>query len=785
MAGASWEEVKRLAADFQRAQLTTSSQTLSERNCIEVLTKLVQSNFLDVVFTTDGKECITPQYLVKEIKDELYVNGGRVNLVELSKNLKVDLSHISSRIPEVERTEAGCIVVLGQLINRTYQLSIAEEINDSLQRLGQISVADLTKLYDLPGDFLLSVVEKNLGKIIHGKQDKSDSRVFYTEAFVEKNRCILRGTLRALTQPVQVNVLLNLTQLKERDLFFAFDSLMETKDTCGQLTGRQANSLFIPQIYTKQQTEWVENFYKQNGYLEFDALTRLGISDPVSFVNRHFDTGSMLELPSCIMGPQLISQVDAAVQETLLTGSFLDVSMLLPSIFGPSDISTVLEEVLKKTKSKSTPHIFCDSVLITDAYLQELTKPYHSGGILKKKAEKAVSSGAFIQAQYDKKGKSITKEDFDSKTDKRDERRKKATGGKAGGGAQGRETKTKSTKKKHMVGKGRGDQADSDSDDESMKKPIQQGKLELITLKEIEKELTQSDGFQDLVDIEGLAAEVARHLYPLLNKQGMELAAEAFERTLVSSAGDRRKAHGNLQEQVDNWVMELRLADRGIKQFPNEDSRTRLTQYLLKSTGADLVNALVAYAGEDPANPSAKNLSPQDRAKILTQLDGDAKDTLTALNKTLATGSVEDFLAAVEPALAAVGLLNRKADKKKERQFMLNKRELLLTEVGRCDNPALLLHAGVLLIFQTATQTILNASGKFVPSVLTFLRPHLSNSLHDLLHKFQDLVLKLLTVGDDAEAENKYKSELNEMMPLVKEEISNYRKTNSEKNADK
>lgn len=85
---------------------------------------------------------------------------GRINLVELSKTLKVDLSHVSARIPEVEKSEAGCTIILGQLINRTYQQTIAEEINDSLQRLGQITISELTKTYDLPGEFLLSVSQK-------------------------------------------------------------------------------------------------------------------------------------------------------------------------------------------------------------------------------------------------------------------------------------------------------------------------------------------------------------------------------------------------------------------------------------------------------------------------------------------------------------------------------------------------------------------------------------------------------------------------------------------------
>lgn len=50
---------------------------LSERNCIEIVNKLVECKLLDVVFTTDGKEYVTPQQVQKEIKDDLYVHGGK------------------------------------------------------------------------------------------------------------------------------------------------------------------------------------------------------------------------------------------------------------------------------------------------------------------------------------------------------------------------------------------------------------------------------------------------------------------------------------------------------------------------------------------------------------------------------------------------------------------------------------------------------------------------------------------------------------------------------------
>lgn len=52
---------------------------LSERNCIEIITKLVQDKKLDVVHTLDGKEYITPAQISREIRDELYVHGGQLN----------------------------------------------------------------------------------------------------------------------------------------------------------------------------------------------------------------------------------------------------------------------------------------------------------------------------------------------------------------------------------------------------------------------------------------------------------------------------------------------------------------------------------------------------------------------------------------------------------------------------------------------------------------------------------------------------------------------------------
>lgn len=73
---ANWEEIRQLAADFRRVQESTSAHKLSERNCIEVVTRLIETGQIQVVYTLDGKEYVTPQQLEREINSELLAHQG-------------------------------------------------------------------------------------------------------------------------------------------------------------------------------------------------------------------------------------------------------------------------------------------------------------------------------------------------------------------------------------------------------------------------------------------------------------------------------------------------------------------------------------------------------------------------------------------------------------------------------------------------------------------------------------------------------------------------------------
>ena len=74
---ANWEEVRLLAASFQQIQSSSSTfHKLSERNCIELITKLSDMKLLEVMYTLDGREYVTPECLEAEIRREVNAHKG-------------------------------------------------------------------------------------------------------------------------------------------------------------------------------------------------------------------------------------------------------------------------------------------------------------------------------------------------------------------------------------------------------------------------------------------------------------------------------------------------------------------------------------------------------------------------------------------------------------------------------------------------------------------------------------------------------------------------------------
>lgn len=60
----------------------------------------------------------------------------------------------------------------------------------------------------------------------------------------------------------------------------------------------------------------------------------------------------------------------------------------LPSVFEQKDAEEILKEILKNIKTNIQIHTFCSTFVVTDQFLQTLTKPFNEEkGIIDKKAE--------------------------------------------------------------------------------------------------------------------------------------------------------------------------------------------------------------------------------------------------------------------------------------------------------------------------------------------------------------------------------------------------------------
>uniref|UniRef100_A0A1L8DB94 E3 UFM1-protein ligase 1 homolog n=1 Tax=Nyssomyia neivai TaxID=330878 RepID=A0A1L8DB94_9DIPT len=767
-----WDEIKRLAADFQKVQLSSTLQRLSERNCIEVVSLLVEKGLLEIIYTNDGKEYLTPDHLFTEIQDELYINGGRVNLTDVSQTVNVDLNKVTAAANRIANSTKGVHLILGQLINEDYLQRVALEINEKLIQAGEISAATLAEQYDLPADFILQkIIEKNLGKTIHGKRDPSDPKVFFTQTYISRCKAKIRGALAALSRPTPIASILGQCKIKDKIFYTLIDEI--TFD--GSVTSKMSGAQYIPNVYKKAQNEWVTSLFKQNGYVQHDTLSHFGISDTKAFIQRQLPNEQLVHLEKCTVGKRFVEQLEAAIDECIASASYLDVTTILPSDLGQGDIDKLLESAIKPTAARS--FLILDTTILTHTFLDRLVAP--AKGIVEQNVKKSIESGKYQQYLAEKmsSGRQVAPADGagDAKADRREERRRKAAVGKSGGGSQGRETKTKSTKKHYRGGGDRGG-FDSDSDDNtkaaSKKKP---STIELITVKEIVGIIEKS---LDSDDLSHLARDIALHFYPQLTKEALQTAQQVYEASLQNSTQNRRQTHAALQEKLNNLIGDVRLYEKGLKLFP-ADVQQQLMKYLLKTLGTDITNELFFYvANECTLNYSTSTLTPEQRSNIMQECSQEYKSALMVLNKSIGGQSVDEFLVACDAALQECSMILKKIDKKKDRSLILSHKHGLLEQLANCTDPALVLHLACLVIYTISTQCMLHASGRHVAAILSFLQPQLQADQAQLLTQYHDLVLKVLTVAeDDAEGKGNLLHQLEDLMPKVKDIASSFKKS--------
>lgn len=491
-----WDEIKRLAADFQRTQTSDTLQRISDRNCIDIVKKLTELNLIELIYTCDGKEFITPTHLLKEIEDEIYVNGGRMHIHDLATNLNVDYQHVESMAKDLARDKPHeYSLILGQVIHSIYKKTLGKQINDCMLTNGQLSIADFSKSLDLPSEFLLRIVQEILPQVIEDYVASQDERTFYTTDMMDRYKSIIAGTLTAICRPTTIASLMKRLDIPERIFMPIVDGLLKE----GRIDASVENRLFIPAVYAREQNEYIDRFYSANSYIEYDVLSRKDIKQPKAFLKKKFPTG--IPLKTCFVSPDLLSQVESLIEDSISSNGWIDMSTIVPSTLEPTDIEQMIEDILKKNKQYSSSCLVINQVHICSLGFIATCKGsfknlmqskanehlklgklvnHFLGGKLKESNEKAVKPNEQEKSegpaeknpesnkedknplrmqeeelqQSDKKDRKDKKTKFDvADLEDSDEHQssKKSKGKKSGsgGGTQGREIRQKNVKKKY------------------------------------------------------------------------------------------------------------------------------------------------------------------------------------------------------------------------------------------------------------------------------------------------------------------------------------------------
>mmetsp|Transcript_5391 Transcript_5391/g.16083 ORF Transcript_5391/g.16083 Transcript_5391/m.16083 type:complete len:704 (+) Transcript_5391:333-2444(+) len=334
------EEILALQRRLAAVQLEGSATRLSERNCVELVSKLATLHLIDVVFTQTGKEYLTRERLRKEIEDEIALHGGRVNIVDIANLIGVDLHHVETELSQfLEQNKSTARMIQGEIITDEYYDATAEEISETLSRSGDgiVTLADLATGYNLPIDTIRSTVEARVGTLICGKLEGGS---LYTEAHLNRTKARVRGLLSGAATPIAIGDIASTLGVRSNLIDDAVQSLVSENRLIGEVRGRGERATFTPATFEKAREDAIESFFVSNEYIDMNRLRQFSIAKPQQFAKQKFPTATTLE--NIVIADTLLVNLKDAVSGAAHAAGWLDVQPLLPPSIEPEDGTKLL-----------------------------------------------------------------------------------------------------------------------------------------------------------------------------------------------------------------------------------------------------------------------------------------------------------------------------------------------------------------------------------------------------------------------------------------------------------
>lgn len=777
------DELLELQRQFEFAQQAKSSIRLSDRNVVELVQKLQQLQFIDfeLLHTASGKEYITLDQLRNEMVAEVK-KLGRISVIDLADVTGVDLYYVEKLAQSIVTDHAELMLNQGEIITESYWDSIAEEINERLQECSQIALTELAAQLNVGLDLIASILEPRLGTIVKGRLEGGQ---LYTPAYVARVSAMVRGAARGITVPTNLTVLWSSLQnlLQEMDGASGvavdgsfFQSLFNGLVKGGEILGSvRAGVHWTPAVFAVAQKESVDSFFSQNSFISYDVLQKLGIPQPIQFLQSRYPEGK--PLVTTFVHPSMIEMLDAATEDALERGSWSDSLSLLPSSFTPQDASKMLSlcQSVQLALKSNKAHIFGDFYVLSSSFMKDICDR-----MVKELETLAVSRSLGtakpgdlpianeVKAGYDSSRLSESSDmASDGGSNKHADKGPKKKKGKATGntlanpsesGPDNQEHTSTKSKKGQRRGKDTSSQT-SDSKPGSRKESLKMKEDNLSNPSEewiMEKITALIPDFEEqgIDDPETILRPLANKLRPTIIGTWMEKKKALFK----DNAERMKQLLDSLQKKLDESFLNMQLYEKALELFEDDQSTSVvLHRHLLRTVAAPMVDMLLHDLDEHnklkngvdvQESPKSESISfgPGERAAISKSFPGALANKALAVVEALEGKSVETFMSAFRSVTEESGLPLKKLDKKLERTILHSYRKELTSQVSAETDPVSLLPKVVSLLYVQVYHKALQAPGRAISVAISHLQDKLDESACKTLADYQTATVTLLAL---------------------------------------
>ncbi|KAL3684082.1 hypothetical protein R1sor_002104 [Riccia sorocarpa] len=790
-------ELLELQKLFQATQESKAKVRLSERNVVELVTKLKNLELLDsdLLHTITGKEFITKERLKAEVEAEIN-RLGRASLVDIAASVGVELVHCERVAEQIVAEKPDLTFIQGEIVADSYWDTVAEEVNESLQESGQVAVGELAKRFNVGSELITRVLESRIGILIQGKLEGGQ---LYTPAHVSRIRAVVRGAVRALTVPTPLSAVWSCVQkqLREGDdassggvsgeavLFQSvLSGLISDAEVKGSLRG--GGAVWTPAVFAQSQRQSVEAFFSQNGYISYDFLRKLVISQPKTYLQEKYPEGIALE--TVFIHPSLTSVLDAATEEAISGGGWIDALPLVPTSSSKSDAALLLNlcPSVIKAKKEGTAVVLADTVLVSQAFIKAFSDKVEAE--VRQLAEKSVASqlsnpkksgvdstGTETAASSSKSGSTPSNKNFEGGDDvsqgKSGKKKKSSANSKERiKDEEDEETGVKGVKGKRKGGRSKGGiglligEAGNGST-KTVKQSVVKEDIDMPTQEQIaEKTL---EWFPDMESVGhdgdeyGDGGALAKSLADLVRPIVISTWAAVKRASFTANAEDRRRRLDSLQQRLDEAYSHLQLFEKALDLFEEDSATTLILQrHLLRTSAAEITDMFLkaqnqekeleegdGSEGHERSSAASDHLSTGERMSLAKRLRGNAlSKRAVELAETLEGKSVEAFETALEAVMEESGLRLKKLDKKSERALLHAQKKLLMAEVAEEEDPVALLPKVVALLFVQVHSRALQAPGRAMAAAVTRLKSGLSEESYQTLMAYHTSTVQLLSM---------------------------------------